>query len=79
MFLLTTLVEGAMAGALFLPEIHDSSLGSELSAYFKERVASFLGLAYRGRFGRILSGILLFRSFDLSFRCSVLFESVAGA
>lgn len=37
LFLLTTLVEGAMAGVLFLPHIHDMSLGSELSAYFKER------------------------------------------
>jgi hypothetical protein len=35
--LLTTLVEGIMAAALFLRKIHDRSLVSELSSHFKER------------------------------------------
>jgi hypothetical protein len=35
--LLTTLVQGVMAGALFLPETHDRGLVSELSSYLKQR------------------------------------------
>jgi hypothetical protein len=35
--LLTTLVEGVMAGAVFLPEFHDRGLVFELSSYLKER------------------------------------------
>lgn len=35
--LLTTLAQGIMAGLLFVPEIQDGNLVSELSSYFKER------------------------------------------
>ncbi len=38
--LLSTLVQGVMAGALFLPENHNTNLGSELSSYFKDRLSA---------------------------------------
>jgi hypothetical protein len=39
----TTLVEGIVAGVLFLPEIHDKSLVSELSSYLRERSSASWG------------------------------------